>query len=133
MGVVHQIKFFIERAEKIGRDVNQSEKTITLGLTVPLWYYGDYAGYRWPYYKLWSVNEPYAGIGTGAKWKEYLGLTAEELFERHFSGFSPEYFVVESFGEIEKQKSLEKFLYGKFNLFVQEEKYLIFDLTKPKQ
>lgn len=124
---------FIGRAEKLGCAVNHSEKTITLGLTVPLWYYGEYAGYRWPWYHHWSRDEEHAGIGTGAKWKEYRGLSAEELFEQHFSGFLPEYFVVESLEEIEKQKSLKEFLYGKFNLLVQEEKYLIFDLTKPKQ
>ena len=124
---------FIERAQKIGYAVNHSDKTITLGLTVPLWYYGQYAGYRWPYHRLWSVDEPYAGIGTGAKWKEYRGLTAEELFDRHFSGFSPEYFVVTSLGDFDKQKTLQELLYGKFKLLVKEEKYLIFDLTKPKQ
>jgi len=124
---------FIERAEKIGRAVNHSDKTITLGLTVPLWYYGDYAGYRWPRHHHWSGREAHAGIGTGAKWKEYRGLTARELFEQHFSRFWPQYFVVAAPGEFEKQRSLQEFLYGKFKLLVKEEKYLIFDLTEPKQ
>jgi len=124
---------FIERAEKIGRAVNHSDKTITLGLTVPLWYYGDYAGYRWPRHHHWSAGEAHAGIGTGAKWKEYRGLTARELYEKHFSRFCPQYFVAASPGEFEEQKSLREFLFGRFKLLVEEEKYLIFDLTVPKQ
>ncbi|HIJ70382.1 MAG TPA: hypothetical protein HPP87_03360 [Planctomycetes bacterium] len=124
---------FIERAEKIGYAVNHSEKTITLGLTVPLWYYGDYAGYRWPRHHHWSARDSHAGIGTGAKWKEYRGLGASELYEKHFSRFYPRYFVVAEPREFEKQKSLREFLFGKFKLLVQEEKYLIFDLGEPKQ
>jgi 4-amino-4-deoxy-L-arabinose transferase-like glycosyltransferase len=123
---------FIQRAENIGRAVNHSDKTITLALTVPLWYYGQYAGHRWPRHSHWSTHQDHAGVGTGAKWKQYQGLTAEELFEKHFSGFSPQYFVV--FLEyFEKQKSLQEFLYGKFKVLIREENYLIFDLTKPKQ
>ncbi len=124
---------FIERAQKIGDAVNHSEKTITLGLTVPLWYYGEYAGHGWPPYRRWAHDEKHAGIGTGAKWKEYRGRTAEELFERHFSRFSPQYFVVATLKDFERQKSLREFLYGKFKVLIREEKYLIFDLTKPKQ
>ena len=124
---------FIERAEKIGHAVNHSDKTITLGLTVPLWYYGQYAGHRWPPHRHWPFPDAVGSIGTGAKWRKYRGFSAEELFEKHFSGFLPEYFVVESLEEIDKQKSLEEFLYRKFNLLVQKENYLIFDLTKPKQ
>jgi hypothetical protein len=124
---------FIERAETIGRIVNHSDKTITLGLVVPLWYYGQYTGYRWPRYKSWSETASHAGIGTGAKWKEYVGLGAEELFERHFLGVSPKYFILASPEETEKQQDLVNFLYRKFNLLAEGEKYLIFDLAKPKQ
>jgi hypothetical protein len=124
---------FIERAQKIGYAVNHCEKTITLGLTVPLWYYGQYAGQRWPWHRQWPNPVGHNAIGTSTKWKKYRGLTAEELFKRRFSGFLPEYFVVASLEDFDKQKSLQELLYGKFKLLVKEEKYLIFDLTKPKQ
>ena len=124
---------FIERAEKIGHAVNHSDKTITLGLTVPLWYYGQYAGHRWPPHRHWPFPDAVGSIGTGAKWRKYRGFSAEELFEQHFSRFSPEYFIVTDLVDFKKQKSLKEFLYGKFKVLVHEEKYLIFDLTTPKQ
>jgi len=124
---------FIERAKEIGRAVNHSGKTITLGKAVALWYYGQYAGHMWPFHRNWPRPYDYGGIGTGAKWKKYEGLGAEELFERHFSKFLPEYFIVVAFGDFEKQETLREFLYGKFEILVQANKYLIFDLTKPKE
>ncbi len=124
---------FIERAEKIGCAVNHSDKTISLALTVPLWYYGDYAGYRWPRHHHWPFPDSIGSIGTGAKWSKYRGLSAAKLFEEHFARFAPEYFIVATPGDFEKQKSLKEFLYGKFKVLVHEEKYLIFDLTEPKE
>lgn len=124
---------FIKKAQEIGLDVNHSDKTITLGNAVPLWYYGRYAGHRWPLHRHWPFPDAIGSIGTGAKWRKYRGFSAEELFKQHFSRFSPEYFVVTALGDFEKQKSLQEFLYGKFKVLIQEEKYLIFDLTKPKQ
>jgi len=124
---------FIERAEKIGDAVNHSDKTITLGLTVPLWYYGHYAGYRWPPYRHWPFPDEISSMGTGAKWRKYRGLSAEELFEQHFSRFAPEYFVVTALEDFEKQKTLREFLAKKSTILVQSDQYLIFDLTEPKQ
>ena len=124
---------FIERAEKIGDVVNHSDKTITLGLTVPLWYYGHYAGYRWPPYRHWPFPDEISSMGTGAKWRKYRGLSAEELFEQHFSRFAPEYFVVTALEDFEKQKTLREFLAKKSTILVQSDQYLIFDLTEPKQ
>ena len=124
---------FIYRAKEIGRAVNHSDKTITLGLTQPLWYYGQYAGHRWPANRHWPFPDAIRSIGTGAKWRKYRGLSAEELFERHFLKFCPEYFIVVALEDFEKQKSLKEFLYGKFEILVQEDKYLIFDMTEPKE
>ena len=50
-----------------------------------------------------AESQVHAEIGTGAKWSKYRGLSAAEL------------------------------LYGKFKVLIREEKYLIFDLNKPKQ
>lgn len=72
-------------------------------------------------------------LGIGAKWSKYRGLSAAKLFEEHFARFAPEYFIVAAPGEFEKQKSLKEFLYGKFKVLVHKEKYLIFDLTGPKE
>lgn len=125
---------FIETAEKIGKAINHSDKTITLGgLALPLWYYGRYAGHRWPLHSHWPFPNAIGSIGTGAKWRKYRGLSAEELLQKHFSVFSPEYFIVTNLEELQKQKTLKDFLYGKFPILVRENKYLIFDLTEPKE
>jgi hypothetical protein len=124
---------FIDRAKEIGRAVNHSDKTITLGVARPLWYYGQYAGHIWPLYRHWPFPDRIGTIGTGAKWSKYRGLSAAELIKQHFARFSPEYFIVTALEDFDKQKSLQELLYGKFKLLVKEEKYLIFDLTKPKQ
>jgi len=124
---------FIAKAEEIGDAVNHSERTITLGLTVPLWYYGQYAGYRWPFSKHWPFPDHIGSIGTGARWSEYRGLSAAELLKEHFSRFSPEYFVVGSLAEFEKQEGLKEFFYGRFRVLAKGKKHLIFDLTEPKQ
>lgn len=124
---------FIKKAQEIGRAVNHSDKTITLGKAVPLWYYGQYAGHRWPPHRHWPFPDAIGSIGTGAKWKQYRGLTAEELFEQHFSRFAPEYFVVTALEDLENQKSLKEFLYGRFKILVRNKEFLIFDLTGPNK
>ncbi len=124
---------FVETAEEIGRAVKHSDKTVTLGKAAPLWYYGEYAGHRWPRHHNWPFPDSIGSIGTGAKWSKYRGLSAAKLFEEYFARFAPEYFIVAVPGDFEKQKSLKEFLYGKFKVLVHEEKYLIFDLTEPKE
>jgi len=124
---------FVETAKEIGRAVNHSDKTVTLGKAAALRYYGEYAGYRWPRHYNWPFPDSIGSIGTGAKWSKYHGLSAAKLFEEHFARFAPEYFIVAVPGDFEKQKSLKEFLYGKFKVLVHEEKYLIFDLTEPKE
>ena len=123
---------YVEMAKEIGRAVGHSGKTITLGKAVALWYYGQYAGHKWPFHRNWPFPDTVGSLGTGAKWKKYEGLSAEELFERRFSKFSPEYFIVVAFGDFEKQETLREFLYGKFEIIIQNDKYLIFDLTTPR-
>ncbi|MHC4214825.1 MAG: ArnT family glycosyltransferase, partial [Planctomycetota bacterium] len=56
---------FIEKAEKIGDAINHSDKTITLGKALPFWYYGQYAGDRWPQYRHWPFPDRIGSIGTG--------------------------------------------------------------------
>lgn len=124
---------YVEMAEEIGRDVNHSHKTITLGVAQPLWYYGQYAGQRWPWHRQWPNAVGPDAIGTGAKWKKYQGLTARQFFEQRFSTFSPEYFIVTALEDFEKQKTLRDFLARKSTILVQSDQYLIFDLTEPKQ
>ena len=120
---------FIDRAKEIGRAVNHSDKTITLGKALPLWYYGQYAGHIWPSHRHWPFPDAIRSIGTGAKWRKYRGLGAEEFFEQRFSGFAPEYFVITALEDFEKQKSLKEFLYSRSQILVQKDRYLIFDLT----
>lgn len=125
---------YVEMAEEIGQAVNHSDKTITLASAEsPLWYYGQYAGQRWPWHRHWPNAVGHNAIGTGAKWKKYQGLTAEEFFEQRYSTFLPEYFIVTSFEDFEKQETLREFLARKSTILVQNDRYMIFDLTEPRQ
>jgi hypothetical protein len=124
---------FVKRAKDIGRLINHSDRTIILGRAVPLWYYGNFAGYRWPFHNQWPFPDVIGSVGTGAKWSKYQGLGAEELLEQHFAGYSPEYFIVTALDDFEKQTATRELLYRKFETVAQNDKYVIFDLTKLKQ
>ncbi|MHC4215852.1 MAG: hypothetical protein ACYSWP_21085, partial [Planctomycetota bacterium] len=89
------------------------------------------AGDTWPQYRHWPFPDRIGSIGTGAEWRKYSGLSAAELFKSRFAQFNPEYFVITNMGDFDKQKSLKELLFGNFRILVQNDKYLIFDLTTP--
>jgi len=118
------IKSFENRvriAEDVGECVGHNSNTIflTSGYGQLLKYYGWIAGVWWPQ--------------SGDLRKERLvgeeSPGAEERFYAEYLGRAPEYFIVTSLGDLERQPDLREFL-TRFVIVAQTEDYLIFDLRK---
>ena len=110
----------IELAKDIGERVQHSTKTILLSSAYgkPLKYHGNLSGDFWPAQAHLQYLEM-SGIKT---------LSVEERFKQMVKENSPDFFVVSNFYHFEEQPDLIDFLYNHFPLFVEHEKYLIFDL-----
>ncbi len=109
-------------AQEIGESVGHSTKTILLtpAQGYELRYHGELAGGFWPItFVLYSQR--LVGIPQ---------LTVEERFNDLYLEYSPEYFIVTDFQELEEQADLKSFLTGKFPIAVQSDDYLIFDLRE---
>lgn len=110
-------------AEEIGEILNHSTKTIILASAFkkPLEYYGRLGGITWPNRRDFQVHEM-RGIPKTSK---------EEHFENILALYpSTEYFIVTDLEDFAEQEDLNEFLTSNFPLLVQNDDYLIFDLTK---
>lgn len=135
------IKFFkpdFEREVKIAQEIGEivGHSTNTIFLTSDdygnsLLYHGELSGIDWP---TSSVLQAWGKRGIQQE------LNAEERFKRGVIGcdwiwesqtpknYSPEYFIVTDFQELEEQADLKDFLARNFPIVVKNDDYLIFDL-----
>jgi 4-amino-4-deoxy-L-arabinose transferase-like glycosyltransferase len=110
----------VETAEIIGNLVNHSTNTIYLASDygASLQYHGQLAGRPWP-------------LLSDLEWERLAGvpiLDAETRFDDWFAWESPRYFIIIDLWQFEQQADLRKFLTQNFDIVVQEDEYLIFDL-----
>jgi hypothetical protein len=106
-------------AEAIGEAVNHS-RSIILGSDYvrPLEYYGELSVVVWP-------------SNADFQWEQLLGVfmpNARERFDTISEAFQPDFFIVRSFAELDKQSDLKSLLVRGFPVVVQTKDYEIFDL-----
>lgn len=109
-------------AQEIGAITQHSTKAIflTFAYGKPLKYHGEIAGQNWP-------------SGGDFRLEKLTGkqvLTAKERLDSLIAQFSPEYFVITDFQELESQQDLKQYLTGAFPVLEQNHDYLIFDLRR---
>jgi len=107
-------------AEEIGNAVNHSPRNIILGSEYvrPLEYYGEVSVIPWP-------------TSVDFEWERLLGRpipTAEDQYEDISQNVHPDFFIVRSFTEFDKQRDLRGLLVRRFPVLVQTKDYMIFKL-----
>ncbi len=108
----------VHQDREIGRQVLHSRHVLMLARHAgnSLRYYGEIAGTAWP-----SDRPAYALQGRPRP-------DAVTEFERMAAGGPPEFFVVTNLAELARQEDLAQFLRERFPLFVERDRYVIFDL-----
>lgn len=139
VGVNLQFKNFIagdferevQMAKEIGEIVGHSTNTVFLthnfGRTIA--YNGELSGLPWP--TSFSLME--------RRERGLRQLTKEELYNPEYLTirthgkyikYTPDYFIITDFSELNKQPDLKRFLNTNFPVIAQSEGYIIFDLRK---
>ena len=86
-------------------------------------------GYPLAYYG-WTPNVAYLNE-SDAEMRSIAGLSAEELEERRFSQFTgKDFFLITSLSEFNQQTKLQEYLYANFDIFIEGDGYLVFDLRQ---
>lgn len=111
-------------AQEIGEAVHHSPRTFYLNeawrFGKLLSYYGEIAGLYWP-------DEEESRKESLARQPR---LTVWERFRRMTEIFRPDFFIVTSFKELERQQDLKEFLSRQFPVYRQTGDYVIYDLRR---
>jgi hypothetical protein len=108
-------------ARRIGEAVSHSSRTVHLApyQGFPLMYHAEIAGKYWPYWydindeKLWTARS----------------LSAEDRLSQMTRDFAAEYFIVADLEELDRQDDLKELLYERFEILVENEDFVIFDMN----
>jgi len=124
INIISDFGHAIKTMKEIGDRVNHSDKTIMLSLAYSksLEYYGNIAGINWPQRADMLLEQMRGGRLIGA----------QERFEKLCSKIKPEYFIITSREEFNKQEDLKVLLNGKYPLLIENDDYLIYDLRENK-
>ncbi len=110
----------VEIAQEIGEVVNHSPYVILLSQAsaAPLRYYGEVSGPAWP-----AVSEVRLASLYGA-----ASLTSRQRLDRMILTYSPQYFVITDFAELERQPELRELLVQTYHVLSSTDSYIVFDL-----
>ncbi|NIT59209.1 MAG: hypothetical protein GWN00_24210, partial [Aliifodinibius sp.] len=109
----------VETAQEIGKIVGHSSKNVYLAshYGMPLEYYGELTGTYWPR----RLSDPQRALGLA---DEY-GASVEERLRS--LGFSPEYFIITQFDQLNRyHPDLKEYLVKNCPLLTESDEYLIY-------
>lgn len=118
-------------AKEIGELVDHSSNTIFLtpDFGRVLAYHGEFSGLPWP-----TSESLYERGLRGTKVpnikEDFTPENIKILYQGKFIKYSPDFFIITAFDELDRQTDLNNFLKSNFPVFVQSDDYLIFDLRK---
>lgn len=118
-------------SKEIGEYVEHSSKTVFLTpyFGRVLAYHGEIAGLPWPTSR--SLYERrLRGVKVPNIKEDFTSDNILILYQGKFVKYTPDYFIITAFDELEKQPDLKDYLNSNFPVLVQSKDYLIFDLMK---
>jgi hypothetical protein len=116
----------VDQKVRVSRDVgvatDHTDRALLLGdnYGYPLAFYGSVRAKPWP----WSADVDFQAARGDAP------LSVEQRFDELSRETGPDFFVVTSLDEWERQTELQAFLTARYRLFAEGPGYLVFDLRQ---
>jgi len=137
IGIYHEFGKFIQddferrvkTAQEIGDHVGHSTNTIFLDpyFGRVLAYHGEFSGLPWP-----TAESLYERKLRGTRvpniQEDFMLQNISILYQGKFIKYSPDFFIITAFDELDRQTDLKDFLKSHFPVFAKSDDYLIFDL-----
>jgi hypothetical protein len=118
-------------AKEIGERVGHSSNTIFLtpDFGRVLAYYGELSGLPWPTSDSLNIRRLRGTKVPNIK-EDFTPENITILYHGKFIKYSPDFFIITAFDELDNQTDLKNFLKSNFPVFAESDDYLIFDLKK---
>jgi hypothetical protein len=118
-------------AKEIGDHVKHSTNTIFLDMDFGrvIAYHGEFAGLPWPT-SASLYERRLRGVHVPNIKDDFTSKYILILYQGNFIKYTPDFFIITSFDEFEKQRDLQEFLNSNYPILVRNDDYLIYDLRK---